>query len=408
MFEHSEIVRRVQESASVVQRAGSVPMLPPPRRAVSIRVGTADDAAFIDSLQREHRKMVGWFPKSQLQSYIDGGHVLVAEEVRGQKSEVRGQKPAAGAQSEELTSDLGPLTSVPLGYIIAKDRYMKRDDVGIVYQLNVAPSEHRNLIGATLVKAAFERAAYGCRLFSCWCAQDIPANHFWESIGFVPLAFRTGSRGKKRVHIFWQRRIREGDDRTPWWFPYQTQGGAVREDRIVLPIPPDTHWSDAKPLVLPDEPGEHARLEAADTPKTLPGGAPVRPRPAQPQRTPEERAAIMRAQSAHLKGVPLGKKAIISGGRIRYVDREDFVPGGDDDNAAEALTDEPAKRPRKPRPRPRKQRPRPRRKHDAKIVEQARELRDRYLEAVNAPGKRPAARGVGRREVRCQPGAWGG
>jgi len=66
--------------------------------------------------------------------------------------------------------------------------------------------------------------------------------------------------------------------------------------------------------------------------------------------------------------------------------RSAFVPGVDE--AAEALAEEPAKvkRRRKPRPRPRKQRSRPRRKHDAKIVEQARELRDRYLEAVNAPG----------------------
>jgi hypothetical protein len=45
-----------------------------------------------------------------------------------------------------------------------------------------------------LVQAMFERAAYGCKLFCCWCAQDLAANYFWESIGFVPLAFRTGSR----------------------------------------------------------------------------------------------------------------------------------------------------------------------------------------------------------------------
>ena len=31
-------------------------------------------------------------------------------------------------------------------------------------------------------------------------------------MGFVPLAFRAGSAKKSRVHIFWQQRIREGDD----------------------------------------------------------------------------------------------------------------------------------------------------------------------------------------------------
>lgn len=53
------------------------------------------------------------------------------------------------------------------------------------------------------------------------------------------------------MHIFWQKRIRQGDEQTPWWFPSKTEGGAIREDRIVLPIPPGTHWSQAKPLILP-------------------------------------------------------------------------------------------------------------------------------------------------------------
>src|ERR1700759_2153209 len=117
--------------------------------------------------------------------------------------------------------------------------------------MNVVPAHQRGLIGATLVKAMFDRAAYGCKLFCCWCAQDIEANRFWESIGFVPLAFRAGSEKKSRVHIFWQRRIREGDTTTPYWFPSQTGGGSIREDRLVLPIPPGMKWDDEMPRLLP-------------------------------------------------------------------------------------------------------------------------------------------------------------
>src|SRR5437868_2811141 len=106
------------------------------------------------------------------------------------------------------------------------------------------------------------KAAYGCRLFCCWCAQDIEANYFWESLGFIPLAFRAGSRDKGRVHIFWQRRIRAGDTTTPYWFPAQTSAGSIREDRLVFPIPPATHWSNAKPIILPATP--------VDEPKGLP------------------------------------------------------------------------------------------------------------------------------------------
>jgi hypothetical protein len=141
---------------------------------------------------------------------------------------------------------------VPVGYCISRDQYFKRDDVGIIYQLNVLPTHQRGLIGAHLLQAVFDRAAYGCRLFCCWCAQDIAANRFWEAMGFVPLAFRAGSREKGRVHIFWQKRIRQGDETTPWWYPCKTDSGALREDRLVFPIPPGTHWSDAKPIVLPE------------------------------------------------------------------------------------------------------------------------------------------------------------
>src|SRR5688572_32366641 len=168
----------------------------------------------MDSLQKAHSKQLGYFPTQQFEGYIAQGAVLIAE--------------SAGA---------------PVGYCIAKDRYLKRDELGVVYQLCVAPGEQRKLVGASLIKAVFDRSAYGCRLYCCWCAQDLGANHFWESMGFLPIAFRAGSTGKRRVHIFWQRRINEGDDVTPHWYPCQTNSGAIREHRLVVPIPPGTHWT---------------------------------------------------------------------------------------------------------------------------------------------------------------------
>ena len=333
-----------------------------PRCSMSVRPATAADIPFIDALQRMHTHMVGWMPGKQIESKINSELVLIAE--------------------DEL------LRGTQLGYVIAKDQYMKRDDVGIIYQLNVMPLRQRHLVGASLVKACFERAAYGCRLFSCWCAQDIQANWFWESIGFIPLAFRTGSRAKQRIHIFWQRRVRGNDEGagnsggTPYWFPSQTSAGAVGEDRIVLPIPQGTHWRDAKPLVLPGIPVEPEVPLGA----TLPGGQPVRVRPdtGQPKLTRAQRAVIMRSQSKHLGGVPLGKKAVLRGGRIKYINRPDYVPELD---APEELM-EPAK-PKRPR------NSQPRAKNDPKYIAAARELRDRYLEQINTPGERllPAAHG---------------
>jgi hypothetical protein len=308
--------------------------LPAPRCKINVRSATTADLAFIDSLQKMHSHMVGWFPMKQFEGHISQGNIAIAED--DQQNAV--------------------------GYCLSRDQYMKRDDVGIIYQLNIAPLKHRSLIGATLVKSVFDKAAYGCRLFCCWCAQDIQANWFWESIGFVPLAFRAGSRGKQRIHIFWQKRIREGDDSTPYWFPSQTHAGAVRENRIVLPIPPGTHWRDAKPLVLPgmsEQPKE-------DLPKTLPGGAPVRTRPAiqEARVSKSQRMAIARSKSAHLKGLPPGKAAIVMSGGIRYIDRGDYTPEPEPDKV------------RKPRA--------PRQKNNPEYVKAARELRDRFLDRVNA------------------------
>ena len=201
----------------------STAIVPIPQTDVSVREATPDDVPFIDSLQKVHRTQVGFMPAGQILGKIEAHEVIVAVDEAG----------------------------TPVGYCIGTDRYFKHDDVGIIYQLNVAPGRQRGFVGATLLKAIFDRAAYGCKLFCCWCAQDIEANRFWESMGFVPLAFRAGSEKKARVHIFWQKRIRAGDMTTPWWIPSETTGGSIRENRLVLPIPPGTHWSDAKPIILP-------------------------------------------------------------------------------------------------------------------------------------------------------------
>jgi len=217
------------------------------------------------------------------------------------------------------------------------------------------PEAQRGLVGAALLKAAFDRAAYGCRLFCCWCAQDIAANRFWEAMGFVPLAFRAGSREKGRVHIFWQKRIRSGDRDTPWWFPSQTAGGSIREDRLVLPIPPGTHWSDAKPLVLPGEgtvEGPGGRPSQLEGPRPKRARTPKAPPPAKPQ--PARRSITRTSQMWFAAPAPAPAPAAVE----------------------------------KP-PRQKKVMAR----NDPKLVAAARELRDRWLEEVNAGRRLPASGG---------------
>jgi hypothetical protein len=139
---------------------------PQPRLAVSIRTAQpgGQDLAFIDSLQKLHSKMVGWLPTKQLETNIERGNVLIAEESDQQEEEVARHEAEGSAEetiSDPPDAESRPLNAercmpaschmphasakpVPLGYCMGRDQYFKRDDVGIIYQLVVLPNQHRS------------------------------------------------------------------------------------------------------------------------------------------------------------------------------------------------------------------------------------------------------------------------
>ena len=304
--------------------------LPEPRVTIRIREATTDDLPFIDGLQRANTKAVGYFPRGQFEGYVAQKAVLIAE------------------------GDAGPL-----GYIISKDRYLKRDELGVVYQLNVAPEARRHLVGAALLRAAFDRSAYGCRLYCCWCAKDLPANRFWEAMGFAPLAFRAGSDRKGRVHIFWQKRITDGDETTPYWYPFQTNGGAMRADRLAFPIPPGTHWSEVEAVAVPMVDADGKAVMA------LPAAKKVR----------------RKAESKRPAAPTMETVTVCVGGKMKTIKRPV--------NATPFAAPTPAPAPPPPPPPVEttamaRAEPGPVVKVDPRFVTLNRELRDRYLERLNA------------------------
>lgn len=264
----SHIVQVVEPSAPVA--------LPVARVDVSVRPGTPDDLPFIDALQKQHNKQLGFMNRPTLEGKVALGHVLIAES-----------------------------NGTRVGYLIGNDRYQHRDELGVIFQLCVAPEYRRSLVAAHLLRAQFERSAYGCKLYCCWCAQDLPANRFYEAMGFVPIAYRAGSEKKNRTHIFWQKRIRAGDTTTPWWFPSETRGGLMDAARIALPIPPGTHWSDELPRLVPtarltsevteEQPARERKPKAA-TPTRPRGGLYFGPPPAaEPDGAPPKPKRVKKA-----------------------------------------------------------------------------------------------------------------
>ena len=257
--------------------------LPAAKVEIAVRKAVMDDYPFIDALQKSCPGALGFQFESALIKRIEQGNILIAEAPGKGPRGAGDEGPSGGTQGSSASQHSAPRphdpsAPIPVGYCLGVDRYYKRDDLGIIYQMGVLPEYRRSLVAAHLLKAKFEDSAYGCKLYCCWCAQDLThANQFWEAMGFVPLAFRTGSaktkfvnaQGEKvsggRIHIFWQKRIRLGDTETPWWYPSETSGGAVGAQRIALPIPPGTHWSDAKPVVLPPELVALPELPAAES-----------------------------------------------------------------------------------------------------------------------------------------------
>jgi hypothetical protein len=340
--------------------------LPQARVPLNIRAAVAGDLPFIDRLQKMHTKAVGWMPTNQLEGCIKLGRVLLAEEVQSDECRVQNEEKGGDSSPSFCTHHSALCTSAPtpIGYLLAADRYFKRDDVGIIYQMNVLPERQRGLVAASLLKAQFERSAYGCKLYCCWCAQDLAANKFWEAMGFVALAFRTGGTGNgrkpARMHIFWQKRIRSGDTTTPWWFPTETSGGAIKENRVVLPIPPGTHWSDAKPIVLPGESVVSGQLSVVEEKK--------------PKRVAKAKKEL----------VVVNPKAISAGG-LRFA------------TTAPSVIEEKVEVKEK----------KPKQKNDPRLVAAARELKDRWLEEINSGRYLPLATGKYEvsRQIEGQQGA---
>src|SRR5205809_1470998 len=114
-------------------------IVPIPKVPIAIRLATMNDFPAIDALQKKFNKALSFFPNEQFQGYIKIDGIRVAE-----------------------------TDGAVVGYVISRDRYLKRDELGVIYQLCVASGAHRRLIGAALVREVFERSAYGCKLYCLW------------------------------------------------------------------------------------------------------------------------------------------------------------------------------------------------------------------------------------------------
>ena len=131
----------------------------------------------------------------------------------------------------------------------------------------------------------------------------------------------------------------------------------MNEARLVLPIPPGTHWKDAKPIVLPALSGVGSSAVEG------PGAGNPKLQAPNPKRIPNSKSQTQSKPIA---------KANITHGALRFA-------------APMPAAVEPASKA--------KRAPRPKAKNDPRLVAAARELRDRWMEEINSGRYLPEANG---------------
>src|SRR4051812_41536034 len=118
-------------------------IIPIPKIPITVRPSTMDDLSFIDGLQKIHTKQVGWMPEKALIGKIKLGHVLIAEELTADYADNADKKES----DLHLSAPSAQSAVKSLGYLIGNDQYFKRDDVGVIYQMNVVPGKQRGFVG---------------------------------------------------------------------------------------------------------------------------------------------------------------------------------------------------------------------------------------------------------------------
>lgn len=89
--------------------------------------------------------------------------------------------------------------------------------------------EHGRALVARVEEVARDETCSEIRL---WCAEDLPANQFWEALGFGRLTWRHSPHKVNRRHILWHRTVSS---------PLRTENlPAAAGTRLVLPHAPAT------------------------------------------------------------------------------------------------------------------------------------------------------------------------
>lgn len=259
---------------------------------VHVRTAVEADLPYIDSLQAKHQRELGFLPRAALQGYIERHIVL-----------------------------LGLLNGDPACYLLGRDTSRFDPLTAMIYQACVQYDARYKLLGSTLVARYIDRLPTDRQAMGLWCAQDIAANEFWESIGFVAMAARFGGAKKNRLHLFWRKALTPLLRRDQVIIPATTSGGMMMAPREVLVFEAGQDWRTVKLSDVPPPAAKSSIVVGVQPFERVESRSQTHSRPV--QRPTAARHRIVAKRSARrMFSPPPGYVALIVSGQIRFFKRE--------------------------------------------------------------------------------------
>lgn len=143
-------------------------------------------------LQRQHTDQLGFLPTVAIREYADRGQVIVA------------------------TENDDPVSYV-LFYTGRHGNRPKRDPLTCRIHQLCTQYDARRLAHAThLLNQVIDIATAAHFLeLQAWVADDLPANDFWQAVGFHKVAQRWGGERRNRLHNLWKLELPAAPTPTP-------------------------------------------------------------------------------------------------------------------------------------------------------------------------------------------------
>lgn len=126
---------------------------------------------YILDLAKKHTDSIGFIPRGSIERYLLAGQIILAFE-----------------------------NDEPCGFLIHNNGYPRLK----IYQACVQYDAQRRTNGLQMVGQLIAIASRrGCDAISLWCADDLPANQFWEAAGFQKTKMKQGGARRGRLINLW-------------------------------------------------------------------------------------------------------------------------------------------------------------------------------------------------------------